>query len=405
MQISIFDDALRHNFFPITALRSTGDLRVGILKLRQRLLAAFDDEDTSIVIDESLQELYRQRHPDWNVNTLTAGDALFINSRLQLTPELHSSISALCSGCKLVCGDTVLAARVECTAREIHAAQLPELFASCKTEETTAQCWEYTWQFIGRNAAMIEEDFQEYFYDKNNFFETELGVTILNPYDVWIGEGASLKPGVIIDASDGPVVIDEDAVIMAQAVIIGPAYIGKKSRIKVGAKIYEGTSIGPVCKVGGEVEESIFLGYANKQHDGFLGHSYLGEWVNLGADTNNSDLKNTYKNVSMYFYPEKKQRDTGETFVGCIIGDHSKTGINATINTGAVIGVGCNLFGGDLIGGFVPDFSWGSGKNLTPYRFDKWAETASRVKERRGLVLTDTEKQLYTRVNDKKMAT
>ena len=185
---------------------------------------------------------------------------------------------------------------------------------------------------------------------------------------------------------------------MANAVIIGPAYIGKNSTVKVGAKIYEGTSIGPVCKVGGEIEESIILGYSNKQHDGSLGHSYLGEWVNLGADTNNSDLKNNYGNVKVFFYPKESQVDSQTQFMGMIVGDHSKTGINTTINTGTVVGVGCNIFGKGLVNKFVQDFSWGEANDFSIYKIDKFVETAERVKARRKLLLSSNEKELYNKI-------
>ena len=225
-----------------------------------------------------------------------------------------------------------------------------------------------------------------------------MGTTILNPYNIWIGKDAKIKPGVIIDASDGPVILDENALIMPNAVLVGPVYLGKNSMIKVGAKIYKGTSIGPVCKVGGEVEETIFQAYSNKQHDGFLGHSYIGEWVNIGAGTTNSDLKNNYRNVEVYFYPSGKKVDSESKFVGTFIGDHTKTGINSTINTGTVVGVGCNLFGRELIKDFIPSFRWGEGSELTEYQEDKFLETVKIVKQRRNLKLTKNEKELYTNI-------
>ena len=175
-------------------------------------------------------------------------------------------------------------------------------------KEPEAELWQYSWDLIQQNSEYIERDFQDFFYEKDNFFETETGITVLNPYNIWIGEDAEIKPGAIIDATNGPVIIAEGAKIMHNAVILGPVYIGKKSTIKVAAKIYEGTTIGPLCKIGGEVEETIFQGYSNKQHDGFLGHSYVAEWVNIGADTNNSDLKNNYKNP----YRFSKIRSFGE---------------------------------------------------------------------------------------------
>jgi UDP-N-acetylglucosamine diphosphorylase/glucosamine-1-phosphate N-acetyltransferase len=249
------------------------------------------------------------------------------------------------------------------------------------------------------NKRMIEYDFDQLFYDKDNYIETEMGVTVLNPYKVWIGEGTVLKPGVILDATSGPIIIDEEAEIMANAVIIGPAYIGKNTKIKIAAKIYEGTSIGPVCKIGGEVEGSIIQAYSNKQHDGFIGHAYLGEWVNLGADTNNSDLKNNYKPVSMYSYRSQTKVNAGYQFLGSVIADHVKTGINCSLNTGVVIGMGSNLWGKDLISDYIPDFSWGEAKSLSEYRLAAFIATARIVKQRRKMEVSDLEAELYTYIS------
>jgi len=405
MEFTIFDDEYYRNFFPITMTRSTGDLRVGILKLRQRLQAFLHSEKTSVVIPEFLTGIYHERHPEWTINQLSDADTIFVNSRLRISEDLTKEILALSENTCLVKNDVIIAARMISQNRKISSENVSEIFRNCrKINFEKAEFWNYTWNFIAENSKYIAADFRNFFYEKDNFFETEAGVTVLNPYDIWIGDGVEMKPNVVLDASEGPIVIDENAVIMANAVLIGPVYVGKNSRIKVGAKIYEGTSVGPVCKIGGEVEETIFQAYSNKQHDGFLGHSYIGEWVNLGADTNNSDLKNNYKSVKTYFYPQKKKIDTGNTFIGTTVGDHSKTGINSTINTGTVIGVGCNLFGKDLIKDFVPSFSWGEGENLIPYKLDKFLETAAVVKNRRKLKLSTAEKELYSKLQGKDFA-
>jgi len=401
LKLYIFDDAQWHNFFPITFTRSTGDLRVGILKLRQRILGYMETEETNVIVPELLQKIYRERQEDWDVNTLTKEDSLFINSRLKIDDELVKKIKALDTGSCLLSGDTVMAARFTPEVSEVNSEAFASLLSNLRAEKLADNlCWEYLWELIHANGEYIKRDFQEFFYDKDNSFETEMGVTVLDPYNFWIGDDAKLSPGNIIDCSGGPVVIDEGAKIMPNAVIIGPCYIGKNSTIKIGAKIYENTSIGPICKVGGEVEGSIIQAYSNKQHDGFLGHSYLGEWVNLGADTNNSDLKNTYKNVKSWFYPAGDKIDTGSMFVGCLLGDHSKTGINCAINTGSVLGVACNIYGSPLINGYIPSFSWGEANAITRYRLDKFLETAMAVKLRRGLALSDAEKELYNNLCD-----
>jgi UDP-N-acetylglucosamine diphosphorylase/glucosamine-1-phosphate N-acetyltransferase len=400
MRYVIFDDNKWENFFPLTLTRSTGDLRVGILKLRQRICAYLEIEQADLIVSHTLQEIYMERHPNWHINTLSEEDTIFINSRLKINNDLVEAIKQLKEGSCLVYEQEVLAAHFKPAAGELISDQLNDLFKNLNVVEwKEAATWNYTWELITENSKYIELDFKDFFYDKDNYFETEIGITVLNPYNIWFGEGCSIMPGVVIDATEGPVVVDEGAKIMANAVIIGPVYIGKNSTIKVGSKIYEGTSIGPVCKVGGEVEESIFQAYSNKQHDGFLGHSYLGEWINIGADTNNSDLRNDYGQVPLYFYPKKKKVDTGCQYVGVVFGDHSKTGINCTINTGTVIGVGCNVVGSDMIMNHVRSFHWGFMKTLIEHELDKFIETATAVKNRRKLGLSEAEKELYSKIH------
>jgi len=399
MQYIIFDDDKQKNFYPLTFTRSTGDLRVGILKLRQRIKAYFGFEDNNLIISEKLEKIYKKRHPDWKINSISDGETLFINSRLKVDEKTVKKIEELPTNTCFVQNNDIVAAKLKINDRKISTEKISEIVKDLKNIQLEdGFLWNYTWELISENSDYINKDFKNFFYEKDNFFETEMGVTILNPYDVWIGDDIEIKPGVVIDASEGPVVLDEGAKVMSNAVISGPAYIGKNSVIKVGAKIYRGTSIGPVCTIGGEVEETIFQAYSNKQHDGFLGHSYLGEWIDLGADTNNGNLKNNYKNVKIYFYPENEKVDSGTQFLGTVIGDHSKTGINSTINTGAVIGVGCNLFGRDLISDFVPSFSWGESSNLSEYKIDKFLETAELVKKRRKLSLSEAEKNLYNNI-------
>lgn len=400
MKYVIFDDAKWENFFPLTFTRSTGDLRVGILKLRQRICAFLEIEKADLIVPELIQEIYKERHQDWQINKLSNEETIFINSRLKISKDLVAAIKELPEKAYLAHKDEILAARLIPGAEETNSEKFDSIFAGLKEIEWKKDAtWKYTWELISENSAYIEQDFKDFFYDKDNFFETEIGITVLNPYNIWLGEGCRIMPGVVIDATDGPVIIDEGAKIMANSVIIGPVYIGKHSTIKVGAKIYEGTTIGPICKVGGEVEETIIQAFTNKQHDGFLGHSYLGEWINIGADTNNSDLRNDYKPVPMHFYPQKKKIDTKCQFVGAVIGDHSKTGINCTINTGTVIGVGCNLIGQNLIMNHVPSFRWGMMKAQIEHEIEKFIETAKTVKERRKLSFSKAEKELYSNIH------
>jgi len=404
MQIVIFDDHKISNFYPLTFTRIIGDLRCGILKNRQRILAYLNAEDFVYVMNESLVDLYVEKHPDWQINIVSEGETLFVNSRLKVTQQIIEEIINLKENQFIRCDKDIVAMRINSTKSHKTVFESILAIASSLSEVSANNClWENVCDIISNNDKQIVADYEDFFYEKDNSIDTEMGVSVINPYSVWIGEGVEIKPGVILDATDGPIIIDEEAKIMHNAVIVGPAYIGKKSVIKIGAKIYEGTSIGPVCKVGGEVEESIIHGYSNKQHDGFLGHSYLGEWVNLGADTNNSDLKNNYKTVKMYNYAQKKKIDSKSQFIGCVIGDHSKTGIAVSINTGTVIGMGCNLYGSKLFKDFVEDFSWGEAGSTNKYILEKLLETMDSVKNRRNLKLLKSESNLYKKVFENKI--
>lgn len=400
MNLCVFDDN-PELFYPASLTRATGDLRCGILKLRQRLQALFYGEQDSVLIDTELVDLYKERHPDWTINS-SQGDTLFVNSRLKLNADLIKKIRDLKINESFISEDGIMAAcRLNLQAANLEYNDLLKAVTNTQQQSVGKVFYRHMADLISDNTRLIEFDYDQFFRDEENFIETEPGVTILNPYQVWIGEGVILKPGVVIDASHGPVVIDENAEVMSNSVIMGPCYIGKKSLIKIGSKIYGGTSAGPVCKLGGEVEGSIIQAYSNKQHDGFLGHAYLGEWVNLGAGTNNSDLKNNYKPVAFYSSFHKAKTESGYQFLGSIIGDHVKTGINSTLNTGVVIGIGCNLWGSGLISDYIPSFSWGEAGSLVQYDPEAFFQTAAVVKQRRDLKMTDTEKELYNRIRNR----
>jgi len=386
MNYIIFEDEGYKNFLPFTYTRFVGAMRVGILKLRQRLGIFFDFAPTNVILRFDLESMYRQRHKNWQINHVSTHEYTFINARIKLSDTIKQEIYNLDFGQKLVSSSTVLAFKlknekdIHCTTETLHI--LHDNFQTIPTK-VEDPLWTFTWEFIIENGKKIQEDFELVFAEEDNFIQIDPGVIAINPYNIWIGEGAELKHGVILDASDGPIIIDEKAQIMHNSVIIGPAYIGKNTLVKIGAKIYHKTSIGPHCKVAGEIEATVIQAYTNKQHDGYLGHSYIGEWVNIGADTNNSDLKNNYRSVKVWFYPQKEKISTEEIFIGCFIGDHSKVGINCSINTGAVIGFGVNVYGKDLITNFIPSFSWGEAKSLLRYKLDRFLETTENVKIRR----------------------
>jgi UDP-N-acetylglucosamine diphosphorylase/glucosamine-1-phosphate N-acetyltransferase len=212
-----------------------------------------------------------------------------------------------------------------------------------------------------------------------------------------VEEGAKVE-FAILNATDGPIYIGKDAEIMEGSMIRGPFSLGEHSVLKLGAKIYGPTTIGPHSKVGGEVNNSVIFGYSNKAHDGFLGNSVLGEWCNIGADSNNSNLKNNYAEVKLWDYEKGRFIGTGLTFCGLIMGDHSKCGINTMFNTGTVVGVSANIFGAGFPRNFVADFSWGGAAGFTVYKLKEAFETAERVYQRRGMAFDENEKEILTRV-------
>ncbi|MFQ6618728.1 MAG: hypothetical protein ACE5QV_08590, partial [Fidelibacterota bacterium] len=269
------------------------------------------------------------------------------------------------------------------------------LFPAKEVEEVDVTLINYPWDLILRNSVQIELDFED---NLKGQIEGKIydGAVLLNQDNVHVGEGTEIKPGAVLDAENGPIFIGKNVKVFSNAVIEGPVYIGDGSMIKVCARIYEGTSIGEVCKVGGEVEESIIHSYSNKQHDGFIGHSYIGKWVNIGADTNNSDLKNNYASVKVPINGDPV--DSGSIFVGLIMGDHTKTGINTMFNTGTVVGVSCNIYGGGFPPKFIPSFSWGGSGGFQEYLFDKAVETAKRVMQRRKLILSQDERDMLKEV-------
>ncbi|ROL59394.1 hypothetical protein D9V86_10710, partial [Bacteroidetes/Chlorobi group bacterium ChocPot_Mid] len=253
----------------------------------------------------------------------------------------------------------------------------------------------YLWDVFDLIDEGINDDFR-YFSNHVDFNSySKDGVHFVNSIDIKIGKNVKLSAGVVLDASEGKIIIDDDVNIMANAVICGPCYIGKNSIIKIGAKIYGKSSFGEFCKVGGEVENSVIHAFSNKQHDGFLGHSYLGEWVNIGADTNTSDLKNTYSNIKVRL--RDYDINTYRMFLGFLCGDHTKTAINTSLTTGTVAGI-CGIIVADgFLPNSIPSFAWRGTKGCSKYKLEKALEVAKTVMQRRNNILLDEEIELITR--------
>jgi len=262
----------------------------------------------------------------------------------------------------------------------------------------------FFWDLLHENANALQKDFIALGCNGSKEGQLDAGVHLLAAENITLAKNSRAMPCAVIDAESGPVFIDENVTIQPHTYIQGPCYIGKNSLVKTGARIFEGCSFGEVCKIGGEIEDSIMLSYSNKQHDGFLGHACLGQWVNIGADTNNSNLKNDYGPVKCVINNELI--NTESQFVGLAVGDHSRMGINTMFNTGTVVGCGCNIFGIGFPPKAIPSFTWGGAEAMVEYRYDKFIETVKRMMSRRKKELLPEEEAmlaaLYGKTEDER---
>ena len=401
MQIALFEDRGYEYFQPLTYLRPIFDLRCGMFLLREKIERHFTSTDVSYFMRNDLKDFFLEKNPGTVVNSLTSNDHLFLNGRVLYSANFLQKLSAIKEEKIFVQNDVIVAALIPRN-QLLQIGYFPDgtldfgSFKNIVNLEEEITVLNYPWDLIHVNSEQIAADFVHATAAKSPVKKDRPGVFLQHAENIWISDSAKVDPTVVIDAEEGPVYIDDEAHIFPQSTIIGPAFVGKKSLIKIGAKIYEGTSIGEVCKIGGEVEESIIHSYSNKQHDGFLGHSYLGQWINLGAATNNSDLKNNYSFVRVYI--NGKEVDSGSTFVGLTIGDHSKSGINTMFNTGTVAGIMCNLYGADFLPKWIPSFSWGGSAGLVEHNIDKALEVAKKVMGRRKVILGKEEEKLIRKV-------
>ena len=398
--ICLFEDLNTPRLLPLVYFRPVYNLKCGMASLKDKIMRFFPRAVVALHCRSYLADYMRVRYPGIRVNELVSADYLFVNGRLLIDTAVAKAISRSShDDCLFVCGDELVAAKI--SARNLHRvkAQLDGLislagFGDLPKVEVVANLIAYPWHLVENNGSELAGDFQILTATrKKRTRKTPTGVHMLRPADILIEDGAVVKPGCVLDAEGGPIRIARGSTVMPNATLVGPVHVGEGSVIRAGAEV-SNTSIGPLCKIGGEVEATIFQGYANKQHGGFLGHSYIGAWVNLGADTNNSDLKNNYGPVRVTIGTE--QIDTGLQFVGLIMGDHSKSAINSMFNTGTVVGVSSNIFGNGFPPKYVPSFSWGAaGETFTTFNPDKAIDVARRVMLRRSIQLTAQEEQLF----------
>ncbi|MCK5760033.1 MAG: glucose-1-phosphate thymidylyltransferase [Candidatus Delongbacteria bacterium] len=396
MNILLFEDKYYCHFGPLTKLRPVHELRTGIYSILEKYGKLFPNDKFFFYHRAKFNAKYREKGLRLFSSMAEGAEFIAINSRI-IPEDNDLKFIEFLRKRKAKCAvneKNILLAGIFNSKKKFK-----EIYSSIHptTIFPKLKMISFPWDLIAFNGSEITSDTKYIKKEKGWMKKDPENVILIKKNNILIKGSAKIRAGVIIDASDGPVIIDENAEIMHNSVIIGPVYIGKGSVVKIGSKIYENTSVGEVCKVGGEIEGSIIHGYSNKQHDGFLGHSYISEWCNLGADTNNSDLKNNYSNVKVEI--QGKLFDTGSMFVGLIMGDHSKTGINTMFNTGTVVGVACNVYGEGFPDRSIPDFHWGGKGKLVKYPFKRTIETMITVMGRRNKALikkdVDTLKKLY----------
>ncbi|WP_298551049.1 GlmU family protein [uncultured Algibacter sp.] len=381
MNYILFDGPSRNNLLPFTFTRPVADIRVGILTIREKW-ETFLKTTTTTVTEDYLSDKYPMVEMDENI---------MINASYLPNLELVEMIRNLKENQAIFKDEDVIAfftkeAQDDINFENYQAIEFPQDIIKV----------ENTWDIFSKNGEAIQEDFL--LITKGKISQAiPASNNIIAPENIFLEEGAKLEFATL-NASNGSIYIGKDAEIMEGAIIRGPFALCESATIKLGAKIYGPTTVGPYSKVGGEVNNSVIFGYSNKGHDGFLGNSVLGEWCNLGADTNTSNLKNNYAEVRLWDYQTEGFAKTSLQFCGLMMGDHSKCGINTMFNTGTVIGVSANVFGSGFPRNFVPSFSWGGNGGFTTYLTKKAFEVAQVVMARRKIEFSDQDKAILEHI-------
>ncbi len=383
MNLILFDDHSWKNLLPLTFNKPISELRVGILRIREKW-----EKTTGLPTSTLAQDYLSEKYP-----CHLESDNLYINGSLLPDREVYKAIENLKTGQALKKGETLLASRSEKSALNIE-----DILKIADDYPLNIELIDFPWKIFLLNGQEINADYQ--LLTQNRQSQTlSATVNVIHPENIFIEEGFEGEY-FTINATNGPIYLGADSEIMEGAIIRGPFALCNNSTVKLGAKIYGPTTIGPYSKAGGEINNSILQGYANKGHDGFLGQSVIGEWCNIGADTNTSNLKNNYTNVKLWSYNKNRFTDTGLQFCGLIMGDHSKCGINTMFNTGTVVGVSANIFGTGFPRNFIPSFSWGGATGMSTYLTKKAFETMNLVMGRRNIQLSDTDINIYEHIYD-----
>lgn len=377
MNYILFDGPSRNTLLPFTFTRPVADIRVGILTIREKWENHLGSTTTTVT-EDYLSEKYPMVEVDENV---------MINASFLPNIKLVAIIKGLKESQAIFSGEDVIAFFTKDSQDEVNF----DSYEAIEYNETVLKI-EHTWDIFATNGKAIQADFDLLTQGRESQ-PIPSSCNVIGAEHIFIEEGAKLEFATL-NANSGPIYIGRDAEVMEGSLIRGPFALCEHATVKLGAKIYGPTTVGPHSKVGGEVNNSVIFGYSNKGHDGFLGNSVIGEWCNLGADTNNSNLKNNYAEVRLWDYETEGFAKTGLQFCGLMMGDHSKCGINTMFNTGTVVGVSANIFGSGFPRNFISSFSWGGHSGFTTYLTKKAFEVCEVVMKRRNIEFTELDKNI-----------
>ena len=388
MNLVVFDDPIiRTDLLPFTFTRPVAAIRVGILTIKEKWDTHFS-KPASWLTQDYLQEKFPLN---------TTRDNLLINGAICPDGELVKAVQGLKMGERLVKGVWTVAARME------DVRSFGDATFTATEYPGSITVIDYVWRIFQHNGEQIRSDFELITRGRKSNAIKDPHTKTYAEENIFVEEGAVIQ-AAILNAATGPIYVGKNAEVQEGAVIRGPFSLGESSTVSIGAKMRSDTTIGPFCKVGGEISNAVIFGYSNKVHDGFLGSSVLGEWCNLGADTNTSNLKNNYDAVKLWNYRKGGFQNTGLLFCGLMMGDHCKSGINTMFNTGTVAGVSSNIFGDGYPRNFIPSFAWGGAAGFTSFQLEKACETASKAMGRRNLTLTEADKRILKNVFDQTVA-
>lgn len=388
------------NLLPLTFTKPISNLRVGILTIAEKWQKYLQVPDNEVfyLTESYLQKKYQA--PKKDTQSKQTANYTYINGCVCPNQLLVQTINQMPNNTLLVCKQKPIALKtkdlLENSLSFFDILQTPKNY-KLQIFDSPITFIHYTYDIFRENRNQIIADFALLTAGRESQAIQDIHTKVYGVENIFIEQGATIK-AAILNAEEAPIYIGKNTKIHEGAIIKGAFALCEGAEVNMGAKIKGDTTVGIFSKVGGEISNSVIMGYSNKGHDGFLGNSVIGEWCNLGADTNTSNLKNTYNNVSIWNFGQQKMLDTGLQFCGTIMGDHAKCSINTMLNTGTVVGTGANLFGAGFPPKFVPAFAWGGSEGMEKFRFDKFCELAQRVMQRRNLEFTATDKEILEAV-------